>query len=239
MHGEIHIPILGEELSFPDPLHARLDGLVAFGGDLSAERLLLAYECGIFPWSANPITWWSPDPRSIIPLDQFHVPRRLRQIMRHPPYEIVWNRHFDGVIHGCAKTRPDRPRTWITPEFIRAYRDLHRFGRAHSVECWKENRLVGGVYGVAVGGLFAGESMFHEEDHASNIALVTLLEACRAAGFVLFDTQIATPHTRRFGAIDISRRHYLQLLKGALKVRPQPLPPRTAPSVPPQKENAP
>jgi len=227
---EGELSILGKKLSFPDPLSAREDGLLAIGGDLKADRLLLAYREGIFPWSVNPITWWSPDPRSILPLESFHVPRRIERIIRQGRFEVTWNQDFEGVMRGCAKPRRDQSGTWISSLFIKAYGELHHLGHAHSIECRREGKLVGGVYGVAVGGLFAGESMFHEESNASSVALVTLLETCRSAGYVLFDTQMATLHTRRFGAIDIPREEYLKRLRAALEICPTPLPLRKIPS---------
>lgn len=233
MDGEI--PILGDEWSFPEPRMAREDGLLAIGGDLKAERLLLAYRQGIFPWSVNPITWWSPDPRAIIPLDSFHTPRRLERVMRQGKFEVTWDQDFLGVMRGCAKPRPDESGTWISPLFIKAYCALHRLGWAHSVECWRDGKLVGGVYGVAVGGLFAGESMFHEESNASSVVLITLLEACHTAGYVLFDTQMTTSHTERFGAVNIPRKEYLRCLHAALEIHPAPLSPGKTPSDPDQK----
>jgi leucyl/phenylalanyl-tRNA--protein transferase len=192
-------------------------GLVAVGGDLKPARLLDAYRTGIFPWYSEnePICWWSPDPRAIFELDRFHVSRRLRRTIRSGRFEITINQDFSGVIRGCATGRADD--TWITPEMIDAYHKLHELGHAHSVEAWSEGRLAGGIYGVAIGGFFAGESMFSRESNASKIALVCLVEHLRARTFRLFDTQFLTEHTARLGAIEIPRSQYLQRLRDALR----------------------
>lgn len=210
------IPVLSEDLAFPDPTEARTDGLLAVGGDLSVPRLLLAYRMGIFPWSCAPITWWSPDPRSIMPLGGIHISRSLARRLRRHPWTITLNCAFREVIQGCAEPTPGREETWIEPPFIEAYSHLHEAGYAHSIEVWEDDRLVGGVYGVAIGGFFAGESMFHRRSDASKVALVMLLGHLRERGFVLFDTQIASPLTRALGAIDIPRRTYLERLGQAV-----------------------
>lgn len=212
--------LLDARLWFPDPRDAVKSGphagLVAIGGDLSVPRLLLAYRSGLFPWTADPATWWSPDPRGIIELEQFHVSRSLARTLRKAPYEVTFDRAFREVITACAKTR--RPGGWISPEFITAYTALHQAGHAHSVECWRAGELVGGVYGVAVDGCFAGESMFHRADDASKVALAHLVGRLRERGFVLFDTQMVTPATRQLGAVEISRAKYLQRLAAATAV---------------------
>lgn len=214
------ITLAGESADFPDLRHARADGLIAVGGDLSPEMLLRAYRKGIFPWSAKPVTWWSPDPRSIIPLESFHVPSRLARRLRRGDFHFTFNRAFLDVMRGCAAPAPGREDTWITKPFLKAYEKLHHLGHAHSIEAWVDHQLVGGVYGVAIGGFFAGESMFHRATDAGNAALVTLLASLRQAGFLLFDTQIATPHTARFGARPIPRDHYLEHLRHALVITP-------------------
>jgi len=191
---------------------------VAIGGDLSVKRLLLAYRSGIFPWSVRPITWWSPDPRAVFELDQIHLPRSLARLLRKEPFTVTFDQDFSGVIKACA-TAVRRDRTWISPEFISAYIDLHRAGHAHSAECWRDGALVGGVYGVCVGGLFAGESMFHRESNASKVALIHLLERLRLQGFVLFDIQMLTPTTRQLGAVEIPRQEYLRRLRIAVSRR--------------------
>ncbi|MEQ2009640.1 MAG: leucyl/phenylalanyl-tRNA--protein transferase [Limisphaerales bacterium] len=212
--------LLDERLWFPDPRDAVKrgphSGLVAVGGDLSVPRLLLAYRSGLFPWTADPATWWSPDPRGIIELERFHVSRSLSRTLRKGGFEVTFDRAFREVITACAKTR--RPGGWITPEFVEAYTELHEAGHAHSVECWEAGKLVGGVYGVAVGGLFAGESMFHRADDASKVALFHLVARLRERGFTLFDTQMVTPVTRSLGATEISRAAYLRRLAAAMAV---------------------
>ena len=204
--------LLSSKLEFPDGDTADGQGLVAVGGDLSPERLLLAYRNGIFPWSVNPITWWSPDPRGIMPLDGFHVSGSFVRFLRRCPYHVTMDQAFRDVITACAAPGPRRGGNWITPEFISAYARLHELGHAHSVECWQAGQLVGGIYGVAVGGLFAGESMFHRADNASKVALWRLVEHLKARGFGLFDIQMVTPATRPLGAQEIPRRDYLSRL---------------------------
>lgn len=215
----MHPAILDSRLVFPDPRKANEDGLVALGGDLSIERLLLAYRSGIFPWTVNPISWWSPNPRGIFELATFHVPRRLAQIIRQQPYAVTRDRAFRQVMEGCAAPARGRGKTWISPQFINAYTALHQAGHAHSVECWQDEKLVGGIYGVQVGGLFAGESMFHRADNASKIALVHLIEHLRACGFALFDIQMVTPATNALGAAGIPRVEYLRRLAKAVVLK--------------------
>jgi len=210
--------ILDERLRFPDARTANADGLVAIGGDLSVERLRLAYRSGIFPWSVKPITWWSPDPRGIFELNQFHVPRSLAKFIRQQPFEITHDRAFREVMQACAQPAPGREGIWITRKFIEAYTQLHEQGDAHSVECWQDGELVGGIYGVSQGGLFAGESMFHRATNASKVALGQLVEHLRSRGFVLFDIQMLTPITRQLGAVEISRDDYLTRLAAAVQM---------------------
>jgi leucyl/phenylalanyl-tRNA--protein transferase len=201
---------------FPDPRQADGEGLVAVGGDLSVERLRAAYRSGVFPWTVNPVSWWSPNPRGIIELETFQPSRRLAQILRQGRHDVTFNRAFREVMIGCAASAPGRRRTWISQEFINAYTALHAAGDAHSVECWLNGELVGGVYGVSSGGLFAGESMFHRADNASKIALVRLVERLRERGYVLFDVQMVTPATAALGAREIARADYLQRLAAAV-----------------------
>lgn len=208
--------MLGKEIEFPDPSLADAEGLVAVGGDLSAARLQAAYRCGIFPWSVHPITWWSPDPRGIIEPDQLHVSSSLAKALRKKPYEITMNHAFREVMQACAVPDVKRPGTWITEEFITAYTRLHDRGFAHSVECWRNGELVGGIYGVAVGGLFAGESMFHRADNASKVAIYYLVQRLRERNFLLFDIQMVTAATQPLGAKVISRQEYLQRLTVAV-----------------------
>jgi leucyl/phenylalanyl-tRNA--protein transferase len=202
---------------YPLPRWAEQLGLVAVGGDLSPGRLLAAYRHGVFPWysEGDPIHWWSPDPRAVFELDALHVSRRLNRTLRSGRFRLGVNEDFAGVIRGCA----DRPGegTWITAEMIEAYEELHRLGHAHSVEAWYEGRLAGGIYGVAVGGLFAGESMFSRVRDASKVALVHLVGRLRQRGFRLFDIQLLTEHTARLGACTIPRPEYLRRLALALE----------------------
>ena len=191
-------------------------GLVAIGGDLRPERLLHAYRSGIFPWydEDGPICWWSPDPRAIFELDGLHISRRLRRTVRSGRFQTTINRDFAGVIRGCAEGRDDG--TWITTDMIAAYERLHQLGHAHSLEVWHGDQLAGGIYGVAIGGFFAGESMFHRVRDASKVALAHLGGQLRQCGFQLFDIQFLTDHTARLGAIEIPRAEYLRRLERAL-----------------------
>jgi leucyl/phenylalanyl-tRNA--protein transferase len=208
--------LLGEELWFPDPMAYDAEGLVAVGGDLRIERLKLAYGSGIFPWTVNPVTWWSPDPRGIIELGGFHVSRSLARTARRGAFRLTRNQCFRQVMEACAQPGPGREETWISGEFVEAYTALHEAGSAHSIECWSGDQLAGGVYGVAVGGFFAAESMFHRVTDASKTALLGLVETLRDAGFRWMDIQMITPATRQFGAIEIPRRDYLASLSAAL-----------------------
>ncbi|MCS7338087.1 MAG: leucyl/phenylalanyl-tRNA--protein transferase [Verrucomicrobiae bacterium] len=210
--------VLDKRIWFPDPELAEPDGLIAIGGDLSVPRLLAAYRRGIFPWTADPITWWSPDPRAIFELDKFHVPRSLAKLIRKGAFQITIDKAFREVMEGCAEPRPGREETWVTPEFIEAYTQLHKAGYAHSLECWQDGALVGGIYGVAIGGFFAGESMFHRVSNASKVALYHLVQHLRARGFELFDIQMVTPVTRLLGAVEIPRVEYLRRLKRAIQL---------------------
>ncbi len=201
---------------FLDPERADADGLGGVGGDLRPARLLEAYGRGIFPWfdETTPILWWSPDPRAIFELDGLHVSRSLARTVRSGRFTVTVNQAFGRVIRGCA----DRPGqgVWITPEMIDAYTALHRLGYAHSVEVWRDGELGGGVYGVAVGGLFAGESMFTRIRDGSKVALVHLVQRLRERGFQLFDVQFLNEHTAGLGAVEIPRSEYLARLRSAV-----------------------
>jgi leucyl/phenylalanyl-tRNA--protein transferase len=212
------ITVLNESLRFPDPRSASPDGLAAIGGDLSVPRLLLAYRSGLFPWTVDPVTWWSPDPRAIFELDRFHVPRSLDKIVRKNVFQITADRAFRQVIEGCAAPASGRNDTWISPEFIAAYTRLHEEGHAHSFECWQGDELVGGIYGVAIGGFFAAESMFHRAGNASKVALFHLVQHLRGRGFALLDIQMLTPITQRLGGTTISRAEYLRRLARAVRL---------------------
>jgi leucyl/phenylalanyl-tRNA--protein transferase len=209
-------PVLSQELRFPDPRFANEEGLVAVGGDFSVERLLLAYRSGIFPWTTSPITWWSPEPRAVFEPGAFHVPRSLARVIRHGTYAVTLDRAFREVIESCAAPAVNRRTTWISGKFVSAYTRLHELGHAHSIECWLGGELVGGVYGVSVGGLFAGESMFHLQPNASKVALYHLVRHLERRGFVLFDIQMLTPITKQLGATTIPRKEYLQRLAVAV-----------------------
>lgn len=200
---------------FPDPTTERGSGMIAIGGDLSVERLLNAYRQGIFPWYGEdtPILWWSPDPRAIFEMDGFHVSRRLARTVRGGKFSVTFNQAFDRVIRGC---RIRAEGTWITDEMLRAYDQLHRLGHAHSVEVWHDGELAGGTYGVSVGGLFAGESMFTRVRDASKVALVHLVGRLRERGYTLFDIQYLNDHTYSLGGVEVSRREYLRRLRLAL-----------------------
>jgi leucyl/phenylalanyl-tRNA--protein transferase len=211
--------VLNKNTTFPDPSLADAEGLVAIGSDLGTERLLAAYRKGIFPWTINPITWWSPDPRAIFELDGFHVSQSLARVIRKGGFEVTMDQSFRAVMEGCAPPAPGRSGAWITEEFIEAYTRLHRLGHAHSVECRLKSELVGGIYGVTIGGLFAGESMFHRVNDASKVALYHLVGHLRERGFALFDIQMVTPATKPLGAIEIPRHEYLQRLSAAVAMK--------------------
>lgn len=204
----------------PDPeLEADENGLVALGGRLEPDLLLSAYRAGIFPWSSDPVvTWWSPDPRAIFDLASYRPHRSVRQSIRNNGWTFTVDRDFAEVMRACAESTPERQGTWITDDFIASYSELHRRGYAHSVEVWAGNELIGGLYGVAIGGFFGGESMFHRKTDASKAAVAHLVERLNAGGFRLLDAQVPTPHLERLGAVSISRREYLQRLRVALEV---------------------
>lgn len=201
------------------------NGLLAYGGDLSVARLIAAYQSGIFPWfgDEDPYLWWSPDPRGIIDLDTFHVSKSLRKTLTKAAYQVTLNNNFLGVINQCAKT----PRkstglgniedtsndTWITQEMIAAYVNLHEAGYAHSIEVWHQQELVGGLYGIAVGGVFCGESMFHTMTDASKVALYALVEHMKKANMSFIDCQMETPHLRTLGCKTISRKAFIKRLE--------------------------
>lgn len=201
----------------PDPRFALPNGLLAAGGDLAPGTVLAAYRGGIFPWPdpAGELLWWSPDPRAVLLPEWFHESRSLRR-RRRSRFEVTVDRACGEVLAGCA----DRPQgTWITPEMRAAYLELHRLGWVRSFEVWREGRLAGGLYGVAIGGFFAAESMFHRETDASKVALAELVEHCRRVGAPLIDVQFLTPHLDSLGAREIPRGQYLERLRAALATR--------------------
>jgi leucyl/phenylalanyl-tRNA---protein transferase len=187
------------------------------------ELLIAAYSSGWFPMAVEPgeIRWYSPDPRGVIPLGAFHLPARLARVIRRGVFDIAVDRAFESVIRACAESdrKEDDPGTWIDDEILESYVELHRLGLAHSVESWRDGRLVGGLYGVALGGAFFGESMFHVETNASKAALAALVERLLARGFLLLDIQWVTPHLEQFGAIEVPRAHYLEQLAEALSAK--------------------
>lgn len=186
---------------------------------LTPQLLLSAYAQGIFPMAeGDGIAWYDPHPRAILPLEAFHIPRRLQQTVKRAPYAIRSDTAFRAVMSACAAPTPGREETWISPALIDAYCELHRLGFAHSVEAWRDGELVGGLYGVALRGLFAGESMFSRATDASKLCLVHLVERLRAGGFVLLDVQFLTPHLAQFGARIIGRAAYKRRLAHALAV---------------------
>jgi len=207
---------------FPPLEEAEPEGLIGVGGDLSPRRLLTAYSLGIFPWyseNESPILWWSPDPRCILPLDAVHVPRRLQRVVRRRLFRCTLNHAFGEVIRSCAaSSRPGQRGTWLGRAMIEAYEGLHRLGCAFSVEAWREGGLAGGIYGVALGRAFFGESMFYRTPDASKVALIYLITYLRGQGYVLFDCQQDTPHMRRFGAVEIPRAEFVRRLGEALAV---------------------
>jgi leucyl/phenylalanyl-tRNA--protein transferase len=202
--------------SFPDIEQALddPDGLLAVGGDLSADRLLAAYRHGIFPWynEGQPILWWSPNPRAVLFPQEFHISRSLRRNLRRGIYTVSMDQCFDQVIGLCASSRADTG-TWITDEMIQAYRHLHELGHAHSIETWKQDELVGGVYGVAAGKIFFGESMFSVDRDASKVALAALIKRMQRTGDQLLDCQIASDHLARLGMRLIPRQSFLSYVK--------------------------
>lgn len=207
-----------EERDVPwiEPRLGEPEGLIGVGGDLSPALLLRAYSEGVFPWfsEGDPVLWWSPDPRAIIELDGLHISRRLARTIRSGKFRVSVDRSFEAVMRACGETRPEG--TWVTEEMVAAYSRLHREGHAHSVEVWHGEALAGGIYGVAIGGLFAGESMFHTVTDASKVALAALVEHLKNRGYALFDVQMKTEHTERMGAVEIARDSYLARLQDAV-----------------------
>lgn len=205
---------LDDQLIFPAPHLAEDDGLLAVGGDLSAQRLLLAYSCGIFPWGhpSDPLLWWSPDPRCVLRPNEIHVSRSMGKKFRQGRFKITFNRAFRRCIELCASTNQRAAETWVSPEIIDAYTLLHEMGYAHSVECWQQGELTGGLYGIAIGDCFCGESMFHTRRDASKAAFIALTMQLKKKGFRLIDCQLPTDHLHSLGAYDISREDFLRRL---------------------------
>lgn len=208
------IQLSRDSIAFPSPEGALREpnGLLALGGDLTPARLLMAYQRGIFPWFSpgDPILWWSPDPRAILYPEQFHLSRSMKRFHRTSPYTITLNHAFERVLYGCASDRNEG--TWITTDIVEAYLRLHELGHAHSIEVWEGKELVGGMYGVAQGALFCGESMFSRRVNASKTALLVFCQHFIRHGGKLIDCQVLNEHTASLGVIEIPRREYLQAL---------------------------
>jgi leucyl/phenylalanyl-tRNA--protein transferase len=206
-----------QELWFP-PLEDALDepnGLLAFGGDLRPERILAAYQQGIFPWyqDGQPILWWSPEPRAVLFPAQIEISRSMRKLLRSAALTVTMDHDFDAVIAACAALNDKRTGTWITEPMQRAYTELHRLGHAHSVEVWQQERLVGGLYGLGLGQVFFGESMFSRVDNASKMALIHLCSRLQEWGFAVLDCQVSSPHLLSMGACEIRRAEFQRLLR--------------------------
>jgi leucyl/phenylalanyl-tRNA---protein transferase len=210
---------LMEEISFPPSHLATPSGILAVGGDLSPERILEAYRQGIFPWYADqePIIWWSPDPRFVLFPSEIRVSRSMKQILRQGRFTVTFDRDFRAVITACQKPRPGQAGTWITREMKDAYIAIHEMGYAHSVEAWQERVLVGGLYGVSLGGCFFGESMFSLVSNASKVAFITLTEELLCRRFGLIDCQVRSSHLASLGARDVPRKQFTGLLDTLLR----------------------
>lgn len=221
------LPWLGADPSwFPDPATAMVEpnGLLAVGGDLSVRRLLAAYQHGIFPWfeEGQPPLWWSPNPRMVLFPNEFHLSRSLRKTLRSGRFLITSDRDFDGVTAGCAGPRAGSHGTWLIPAMREAYSELHRRGYAHSVEVWENDELVGGLYGVALGAVFFGESMFSRRSDASKAALATLAAQLQQHGYRLIDCQVANPHLQSLGARNIPQHEFMRYLPQQSETIPPP-----------------
>ena len=206
---------LDQQLTFPAPYLAEDDGLLAVGGDLSPQRLLLAYSCGIFPWGhpSDPLLWWSPDPRCVLAPDEIHISRSMAKTIRQGRFNITFNGAFRRCIELCASTNKRAAETWVSPAIIDAYTALHAMGYAHSVECWQDGELIGGLYGIAIGRCFCGESMFHTRRDASKVAFIALANQLKRQNFNLIDCQLPTDHLHSLGAYDITREDFLNRLQ--------------------------
>ncbi len=214
-----------DDLRFPDPELALKEpnGLLAIGGDLSQQRLLAAYRMGIFPWyeADQPILWWSPDPRMVLYPDELHISRSLGKAIKKKPYTLSINQNFPAVIKACAEQRgKNRDGTWISPAMQTAYHNLYLAGWAHSIEVWQQEQLVGGLYGIALGGVFFGESMFSIKANASKIAFVYLVERLHDKGYTLIDCQVSSEHLASLGAREIKREKFQQELSASLTLNP-------------------
>ena len=221
------LPWLNETVTqFPNHSKALPNGLIAAGGNLSSERILSAYRQGIFPWfnADSPILWWSPDPRMVLVPDQVKISKSLKKTLKKHQYEVTINKDFTSVILACSKPRVDQHQDggsgWIHPDMINAYTKLHELGHAHSIECWDEDRLVGGLYGIAIGQVFFGESMFSNAPDSSKIALVTLCQQLQKWEIHLIDCQIYSDHLASMGAVEIDRSIFISRLNQLCLVKP-------------------
>ncbi|HKY38946.1 MAG TPA: leucyl/phenylalanyl-tRNA--protein transferase [Polyangiaceae bacterium] len=219
MRGNRRLTFLGpgSPLSFPDPNDSDDEGLLAVGGDLSPARLLFAYESGVFPWYSVgvPPLWWSPNPRALMDRQRLHVSRSLRRVLRQQRFEVTFDKAFADVIAACAANREGG--TWILPEMMLAYTQLHQLGHAHSFEVWQGGQLAGGLYGVRRGALFAAESMFHVVSNASKVALAVSIDTLFRAGIRVFDVQFVTEHLASLGAYEVGRGEYLDQVARVMK----------------------
>ncbi len=212
------VTFLSQELWFPPVEKANGEGLLALGGDLSRDRLLLAYRSGIFPWfnEDEPPLWWCPDPRFVLFPEKLYVSKSMKQLLKRKSFTVTVNQAFEEVIHTCGRSRYDREGTWITPSIESAYNELHQLGYAVSVEAWQEGKLAGGLYGIRMGPFFFGESMFSRVSNASKYAFISYVQQLQAEGVLLVDCQVYTPHLESLGAEMIPRSRFLQLLKDHL-----------------------
>jgi len=212
---------LSNDLVFPDPSLAEEDGLLALEGDLSPERLILAYSNGIFPWFSEdePILWWSPDPRFVIYPKEIRISHSMKKTLKKNTYRVSFDTCFKDVISNCSNLRKDEG-TWITNEMIEAYCKLHKLGFAHSVETWYGDKLVGGLYGISMGKCFFGESMFSTMDNASKVAFINLSRVLEEKNFVVIDCQVHTAHLESLGAVNISREDFLDLIERGISIAP-------------------
>jgi leucyl/phenylalanyl-tRNA--protein transferase len=208
--------MLKTDIWFPDVEESTEEGIVAVGGDLSVERLILAYSRGIFPWYSSdrsPILWWSPDPRFVLFPENLIVSKSMRPYFNQNKFKVTWDQNFEDVIKNCQKIdREDQPGTWITSKMLAAYIQLHKKGYAHSVEVWLENELVGGLYGISLGKVFFGESMFAKVSNASKFGFISLVNQLKQKGFLLIDCQQETKHLESLGANAIKRKDFIDIL---------------------------
>ena len=214
----MNIHYLSNELYFPDVNQANSDGILSVGGDLSAERLQLAYKSGIFPWFEidDPILWWSPDPRMVLFLQELKISKSMRNILNRNQFQVTFNKNFRDVISHCQKVKRDGQNgTWITNYMIEAYYKLHELGIAKSVEVWQDDVLVGGLYGVDLGHVFCGESMFSLVSNASKVAFISLVKQLKTSNYKLLDCQVYNPHLESLGCREISRKDFMAILKCA------------------------